>query len=114
MRALFMVILVLMASCATSVPERPPALVDTSAVEARYREGAAAVATYLAQRGENPRDYFLSKVESGSDEQVAFHVVHARSFARENRNIDGNPSGKDGVVYYDTRNRRVTQMLFFQ
>ena len=83
-------------------------------MQPQYREAATAVAAYLAQRGEDPRQYHVTVAESPRGDELEFHVTHERTFAPENRNVDGNPSGKDGVVYYDNRARRVTKMLFSQ
>ena|SRR5690349_11443906 len=113
-RSVLVGIAALACSCAEPEPPRPPALTDTSALQPQYREGAAAVASYLAQRGEDPKKYYVIVAEPTSGNELEFNVMHELSFAPEKRYVVGNPSGKDGVVYYDSRAKRVTKMLFFQ
>lgn len=113
-RAVLAGIAVLICSCADPEPPRPPALTDTSALQPQYREGAVAAALYLAQKGEDPKKYHVTVAASSSGTDIQFNVTHELSFAPEKRNVIGNPSGKDGVIYYDGGSKRVTKMLFFQ
>jgi len=101
-------------SCAGPLPARPPALTDSASIAPEYREAAAAVAAYLVQKGENPKEFLVNVSETRNNTQLEFHLSHESAFEPRYRNVDGNPGGKNRTVYYDKRARAVTQMLFWQ
>ena len=101
-------------SCLVWAQPRPPALVDSAALAPEYRAAAAAVAQFLTQKGENPKEFFANVEHAPGDKDLVFHLWHQTAFEPQNRNVVGNPGGKNRDVYFDVGSGTVTRMLFWQ
>jgi hypothetical protein len=106
---------VLAVSCALAWAQaRPPALTDSAALLPEHRAAAAAVATFLTQKGENPKEFFAKIERAPSGKELVFHLWHQTAFEPQNRNVVGNPGGKNRDVYFDISSGTVSRMLFWQ
>jgi len=93
---------------------KPPALTDSTALMPEHRAAAAAVATYLTQKGENPKEFFANVERMPNGKELVFRLWHRTAFEPQNRNVVGNPGGKNRDVYFDIESGSVSRMLFWQ
>lgn len=92
----------------------PPRIVDGEKFPAEYRQAAQDVAASLTQGGDDPAA-FHAEVEKTEEGQVlVFHLWHESAFLPENRNVAGNPGGKCRNVWYDVKQNKVIEALFWQ
>jgi len=93
---------------------KPPPLANVDAFPEGYREAARTVAGALAQTGERAEEFYAEVEPQEGGQRLIFHLWHESAFEAENRNVVGNPGGKCRDVYYDARQHKVTQTLFWQ
>ena len=98
----------------TPVPVKRPPLANIAAFAPEHREAVSIVTSYIAQNGEDPLDFFAEVSTSPNSGELVIRLWHASTFDPGNREVIGNPGGKNRDVYYDIKSRKVTRMLFWQ
>jgi hypothetical protein len=93
---------------------RPPALVDTAAFPANYKEAARAVALSISKGGEDPKEFFATVEHEKAGGVLVFHLWHSSAFDARNAGVVGNPGGKCRDVTYDNHSHKVVKTLFWQ
>ena len=68
---------------------------------------------YLVQRGEDPREFFLSQVNELID-QIELGISHQNDFRWKNRRTKGNQSGQSRMCVYDLQAKDVIECLYYQ
>jgi hypothetical protein len=89
-------------------------LVKVEDFPAQHREAAKAVATALKDRKENPKEFYANVEAKNNGDVLVFHLWHQSAFDPKNRNVPGNPGGKCRDAFFDTKQGKVTDVLFWQ
>ncbi len=97
--------------CALSEPVKPQALVDSAALAPEHRVPAEVVIRFLAQRGEDPKDFFVKVITRLERGELEFDLWHKSAFEPRNRGSIDYPGGIDRTIFYSTRGRKVILMV---
>jgi hypothetical protein len=93
------------ALCRLNVESAPPL----------YGEAVSATIDELRRTGESPEEFFVQFPEKPSgDPVVVLNLWHKSAFEERNYGHAGNPGGKCRDVHYDTRQRKIIKVLFWQ
>jgi hypothetical protein len=95
-------------------PTKPTPLVNVDAFPEAYRGPARTVAKSLAENGERAEEFYVNVEPKEEGQVLIFHLWHESAFEPRNHNVPGNPGGKCRDARYDVRQRKVTQISFWQ
>ena len=88
-------------------------IMEVSKFPPDQRETVRKSVEQLRLDSEDPAEFY-AEIETRSDGIVIVHLWHESAFSPENRGVVGNPGGKCRDLYYDPKENRITQKLFWQ
>jgi hypothetical protein len=91
--------------------QAPPLL---SAAASKFSEAVLHVSAKLKEEGEDPSEFHAEIEEKDGGAVLVFRLTHKDTFLPKNRNVIGNPSGKDREIRFDTRTRAASRSSFYQ
>jgi hypothetical protein len=91
--------------------EKPSLL---SAMASKNPDAVRQVSAKLKEEGEDPSKFHTRIEEKDGGSILVFRLFHEDTFLSKNRNVVGNPSGKDREILFDSRTGKASRSSFYQ
>ncbi len=105
----------LAAALADATGQRAVCKLNVTEAPALYKDAVDAVILELSNSGEKPGDFYVQFPEKPpAGTIVVLNLWHVSAFRKKQRGIPGNPGGRCRDIHYDTRQKKIVKVLFWQ